>query len=300
MSTDTPSWHSSRYYSRHPEKLPMPTIQGCNYKETERQRRQNETIATGLAIVFGLLPWGYSMPVAYKWPLWAIAFVSVLYLCVTSIPWLASTFSEAPRRYALLVCVTALVVVIFWPIMYGQWKTENAALLEGDLHPLEQSYKAPHRILEIGDARFDWEGDKNAPMVQGLYNAGLLIQVNDKNELDITTPIRDRSGRLVAKLEHNHWSVTSACLDKNYTKDSLEIVDARGMVIFQATLLADRVRLQGEWRDEFGNGFRISADPKGGALFSGWKSPEGEQKEMIIIRPMFKYPSANHWRELVG
>ncbi len=77
----------------------------------------------------------------------------------------------------------------------------------------------------------------------------------------MATPVRDRQEHLVA-IEKNHWSVTPACLDKNYTENSLEVFDARGLVVFQMRLLADYVELQGEWRDEFGNGVRFAEEPR--------------------------------------
>jgi hypothetical protein len=80
--------------------------------------------------------------------------------------------------------------------------------------------------------------------------------------VQVSTVVRDRQGRLGASIEKNHWSVTSACLDKNYSTDSLEILDTRGLVVFQVRLLADRVELQGEWRDEFGNGVRLLGNEK--------------------------------------
>jgi hypothetical protein len=93
--------------------------------------------------------------------------------------------------------------------------------------------------------------------------------------------------------------VTSACLDKNYSSDSLEILDARGLVVFQMRLLADRVDLQGEWRDEFGNGVRLLGNEKmGGGEFGIWHDAKGEQELMELIPMMFKYPSVNHWSEL--
>jgi hypothetical protein len=136
--------------------------------------------------------------------------------------------------------------------------------------------------------------------MQLLYDAGLRLEI-ENGVVQVSTLVRDRQGRLVASILKNHWSVTSACRDKNYSGDSLEILDARGVVVFQMRLLSDRVELQGEWRDEFGNGVRLLGNEKmGGGTMDLWKNPQREQDLMKIIPPMFKYPSVNHWKELVG
>jgi hypothetical protein len=93
--------------------------------------------------------------------------------------------------------------------------------------------------------------------------------------------------------------VTPACLDKNYTKNEVEILDSRGEVIFQLKILSDHVEIQGEWRDEFGNGMRLSTGGGGrGGDITLWRTPEKEQETMKIIKPDFKYPSSLHLGEL--
>jgi hypothetical protein len=183
-----------------------------------------------------------------------------------------------------------------------QRKAERAAELEGDITISNGIAKQP--AFSFGSSRailtFTSNLEKIDPNYEGmhlLYNAGLRLEL-EKGAIQLSTLVRDRQGRLVASIVKNHWSVTSACLDKNYSNDSLEILDARGLVIFQMRLLSDHVELQGEWRDEFGNGVRLLGNENiGGGNFDAWHDASKEQQFMKIIPPMFKYPSANHWGE---
>jgi hypothetical protein len=252
-----------------------------------------------LAIIFGLVPWGFAMPVAYKWPLWFIAMASIVYLCLTTIPWLSVTFPAWPQKVGWIVVVLVICAEIFWPVMHRQWKVEKATVVEGNLRTLSRAMMPVGRTLSVGKANFTFSGTaEQNPGLQFLYDSGFRISVAQNNDLQISTPIRDRFGRLVANIDNNHWTITSACLDKNYTQDSLEILDDRGLVVFQVTILSDRVQIQGEWRDEFGHGLRLSIDPKSGGLsVVSWDTPEHEQQAMQIIGPMFVYPSINHWGE---
>jgi hypothetical protein len=273
------------------------TVAKCYYPEDQYKRERSEKVATGLAIVLGLLPWGYSMPVAYKWPLWAIMLVSLSYLSVSTIPLLSNYFTAPVQRLTFIVGVLALSVATFWPVMRTQWKTENSLAVEGELHPRVKLNQAPQKVIGVATNRYTWAGDQDKEMLTMLYDAGLRIDV-ENNEVVISTPIRDRFGHLLATIDRNHWRVTPACLDKNYTSDSLEVLDSRGHVVFQMTALSDRVQLQGEWRDEFGNGVRLFARPDGGVNIGIWHDSAMEQKIMELIRPMFNYPSINHWGEL--
>ena len=277
----------------------------CHYPLDQEKRERDGKIATVLAIVLALVPWAVGVPIAYRWSLWGISLASVLYLILTIVPLFKNGLTTL-NKYAVAVIVLGLVVLTFSSLATKQWKAERSGEVEGDIRTLQPVAKA--RVLEIGDSgsRLQFgeggaltvipsnvpNGDEGMHM---LYNAGLKFDLEDGVIL-VSTLVRDRQGHLVATIDKNHWSVTSACLDKNYSKDSLEILDARGLVVFQMRLLADRVQLQGEWRDEFGKGVRLSK--QGGGHITIWLNPEKEQELMEIIKPTFKYPSVNHWGEL--
>ncbi len=281
----------------------------CLYTLDAYKRERSEKLATVLAIVLALGPWGLSVPVTYRWGLWGLCLMSVLYLIFTIIPPL--NYLSVPQKVAMSIAILTITFTVFWPVMERQYSTEKASAVEGDIEMLGEGTKV--RILEIGESGTVWrfDGDtgpaltiipSNVPnsdeAVRLLYDSGLKLELKD-GKLLVSTPIRDRQGRLIALVHKNHWSVTSACLDKNYSKDSFEVLDARGLVVFQMRLLTDRVQLQGEWRDEFGNGVRLkSKKAKGeGAFIDFWRTPQKEQELMALISPMFRYPSVNHWSE---
>jgi len=94
-----PEGHNPGWWKRHPQALdtrranPMPKR---GYSEDQYRRDRSERIATVLAVVLALVPWGLGMPVAYKWPLWGLSITSVLYLLMTTI-----TSSLVPIRLAV-------------------------------------------------------------------------------------------------------------------------------------------------------------------------------------------------------
>jgi hypothetical protein len=268
----------------------------CKYPDDQFKRERTDKIATVLAIVLALVPWAVAMPVVYRYPLMGLSLISILYLVLTIIPTFAEGLST-PQKIAVGIGVLALSFAAFWPLVHRQWKAEQANLLEGDLKPQQLASKAPDKTIQIGNTipRMNWHGEEHKDMFTFLYDAGVRLEV-ENNELKLTTPVRDRQGHLVAQIDKNHWSVTNACLDENYTRDSLEILDSRGHVILQMRVLPDRIQLQGEWRDEFGNGVRLM-DEDGQAGITIWKSPQAEQNGMKLIQPLFQYPSVNHWGE---
>jgi hypothetical protein len=75
----------------------------CHYSEDEYKRERDQKIATVLAVVLALVPWGFTMPVTYKWSLWGISLAFVLYLVLNTIPSLANL--STPQRVAVGVAV---------------------------------------------------------------------------------------------------------------------------------------------------------------------------------------------------
>ena len=295
----------------------MPSFK-CNYPDDRESRERNEKIAFVPAILGSLIPLGFSMPVAWKWPLWAVSLISVVYLALAFIPFLARLANG--QKFFIGLAAMSAAIAAFWPVISQQWRAEKSAYVEGDFEPPRKAATllnleignsgsviviAPHSQLNLAGPPVNLAGpnglnigaDQQAQGFRILYNAGLSIEI-ENGELLLTTPVRDREGHLVANIVRNHWSVTNSCLDKNYTSDSLEVLDARGLVIFQVKLLPDRIQLQGEWRDEFGHGIRLVADKAGkGSSLTIWKDAQSELQYMQIITPMFKYPSRNHWGE---
>jgi hypothetical protein len=123
----------------------------------------------------------------------------------------------------------------------------------------------------------------------------------------LSTIIRDRSDHEVVEVDKNHWEVKAAySADHNYNDDSLEVKDAGGHVVLQVHILPDRIQLRGIWHDAFGHGAQITEcpDPLHGTgrlvgcvqeFGSNWP----EEDKMAPVVPTFKYPSREHWAEMV-
>jgi hypothetical protein len=177
------------------------------------------------------------------------------------------------------------------------WRGEQAAKLSGYISAgVKHSGNRAHFVqfgTTGGKLDLRYEG---GPQFQVLYDAGIRIDTGEYGP-EISTTIRDRSGRVVVTVIRNHWTVAAPpiCYDKNYSSNSLEVEDNRGHVVLQITLLPDLVQLQGEWRDEFGNGWRL-ADGQ----IQMWRTAEVENRLKRVISPVFKYPSSEHWGELVA
>jgi hypothetical protein len=126
-----------------------------------------------------------------------------------------------------------------------------------------------------------------------------------KGMVKVSTQIKDQRGYLIAELVRNEWKAAPPpqTWDKNYSQDSLEVIDPRGNVVLQVTALEDRIRLQGEWWGTDGTGTRLvkSQDPSrpgGFIIMLGPKHKPGPLGDSQIVT-MFKYPSELHLGELL-
>jgi hypothetical protein len=156
-------------------------------------------------------------------------------------------------------------------------------------------------VLEIGDSGkgFRWEGPHGVPIMNLVEGSQLTIE-SDNGRIKVSTNIRDKNGALVAELIRNEWKVSPSAWDKNYNDDALEVRNAEGRVVLQVRVTDHSIQLQGEWRDEHGQGIRLvkCANRQTGAIdgciliLGAVDSPDQQ------IEPIFKYPSQLHPGEL--
>lgn len=236
----------------------------------------------------------FPLPVVYRWSVWSVAVILLILICLD----LFEAWISLLPKLTISIFAGLLFAYLTLPISRTQWREERAASLTGYMTAssrLSMVGKTP--LLQLGEGgsilTLGYHGV--GPQIKMLYDAGLRIDMG-KSGPEITTPVRDRQGRLIAEITRNHWRVAPPplCWDKNYTSNSLEIRDEGGHVVFQAILFPNRVVLQGEWRDEFGDGLRISDD-----AITIWKTPQAEKRLEKEIAPIFKYPSSEHWGEYV-
>ena len=96
--------------------------------------------------------------------------------------------------------------------------------------------------------------------------------------------------------------VSNVAWEKNYTRDSLEVKDGDGRIVFQLRIFSERVEFQAEWWDRDGNGIRLVQVKDNPGM------PESDKTGFIIfimkptdhpddpaIQPIFRYPSKKHF-----
>jgi hypothetical protein len=259
--------------------------------------RREKTIAVILDVLFVIVPWGFSMPVMWKAFLWSVAWFLGLYLILSTERFNYLPFHVKIGRACILTVLLAIAVEV--PI-HNMWRTERAAVTEGDLE-LDDPSPNFMRIMEVGDsgAWFVWIPGKEIEQMRPAYDSGFKIE-GSATGLQVSTEVRDWNGNLLLEMTRNHWMIfPTFCKDKNYTNESLEVLDNRGHVVFQLKILPDKIQIQGEWYDDLGRGVQVikSSDPKiPGARFI----PEDRKKGLIstqLIPPVFVYPSKDHWGE---
>ena len=102
----------------------------------------------------------------------------------------------------------------------------------------------------------------------------------------LSATVRDPQGNLIVEIKDNRWQIApNNVWDKNYTKDTLEVKDARGRIVLQVRLLRNEVLLDGEWPTASGAGTVF-------AERSRYSKEDG-------FKPLFKYPSSENWGSYV-
>jgi hypothetical protein len=68
----------------------------------------------------------------------------------------------------------------------------------------------------------------------------------EEDGIKVTTDVRDSLGNVIANMNRNEWTVNrNFMLDRNFDKNSLEVIDNTGKVIFQVRVKGNQVRLSG-------------------------------------------------------
>jgi len=210
------------------------------------------------------------------------------------------------KIFALQAAIVVLGTGIEIAVLYPFWRAEQANALEGDLLGAEDGLleNGATPWVQIGDSKSVFimaSKEKVSPYFKPFPDAEFLVEGGKTAPL-ISTTVRDRFGNLVVKIKQNHWTVYPPyCSDKNYTKYALEVEDSSGHVLLQIRLVPGppRVQVQGEWWSDEGRGLRIVMTQDGNQGLIAPLVPQ-DQKNDHLIQEIFKYPSRNHWKELVN
>jgi hypothetical protein len=112
----------------------------------------------------------------------------------------------------------------------------------------------------------------------------------------VSTTVRDRSGNLIAEIDHDHWLVTDEALDRNFSVNAFEVMDKAKHVVFQVSIEGQVVHVQGEWWSTEERGERL-LEAEQGSMYRVPLWPANQHLE-YLIKPMFVYPSKDHLGEL--
>ena len=258
---------------------------------------KRDAVALISDIVLAVIPGVTPMPVIWRWVTWFVCFVVFVFVVQSLI---GLRYKLKPLAVLLLSCIFALV---FWTTAYGQWRAEKASEGRGELVSagLLPDVPAGQYVIEIGpnsQGRLLFGITNHEPWVMGRDR--LRFDSDNNGQMLFSTTIRDRTGNTIVEIDKNVWRVSkqeNESWDKNYSKNRLEVLDGRGLVVLQVKLFSNGVQLQGVWHQDNGDGF-VFVQLKPGEVGSMWGLFSAANPQMFPdIYKAFKYPSAEHWGE---
>lgn len=177
-------------------------------------------------------------------------------------------------KFVALAALYLLIISIAWGQINLQLETDWRSKYDGILEsPYVSTSTNP--AIAFGGTTLNWGGAPNTPQI--TFNDGGFIMVNLINgEAVLTTQIRDSNGDLIGKIDDNHWYIYSPqfIVDRNFTDNSLEILDLKGNPTFQVQIEGNTVHIAGYYYKQ-----------------------EGGLPDFIgpwINNPLFVYPSVYH------
>jgi hypothetical protein len=255
-----------------------------------------------LDLLLAIIPSVVEMPVMVKWLIWLLAWILlILYVVPGWFPTLSDNLSK-PRMVSVQVIMIIGFILGFFHLARAQWIGEQSNVLEGFLEPLKRSQN-PQADIEWGFGSkgtiFHYHYPSNDNDLNVLHELGFTVEI--KNGIPVlTTPVKDRSGNIIAIIAQNHWTVRPQfSLDKNYTQDTLEVLDSTGHSVIQVRVLGDLIQINGEWRDEYGQGIEITGDDNGVVRVNRWKNAHEEMETEKALHPIFNYPSKLYWQQFL-
>ena len=259
------------------------------------------------------------------WPYITIANTAVVAL----ITWL---IKDIPLNLKVVITILILITVVgqIFTLRARQQRQQIAkysGVLKGPaltlLSPSQNIY--PKLKLGNSNAFLFWQGPQGQPIFRMFKDNELVIWIED-GRLKVSTQIRDCHGELIAEIIGNDWKLRKDNLwDRNYDKNALEVRDAKGDVILQIVLQEDYIQFAAKMYSRNGDGFGIGTETftqedirrheekslKIVAASDGPKEvtvgdvtgvmevrPPG-QSLMLMIEPIFRYPSDLHLGERI-
>jgi hypothetical protein len=262
--------------------------------------RNRKLIELTGALLFTAVGMTTSLPISIALPIWIISFIVFIYVALDTIPY-ADKLSKS-RKGFICTLITLLSADLSAPFIRHKYMEERSAVLDGYIRA-RNPWKYAQPVIEFGDSGIKYFWRPTDEPLRFLKDTKLSLRTGE-NGIEISTTILDHAGNRIVWIENNHWHVAAPPIsgDKNFTDDTLEVLDSGGRVILQAHLLPDRVQMRGEWHDKFNKGVEISDCYRNGGTHGclqvfgeNWS----EEKQEATIHPIFKYPSSAFLGELI-
>ncbi len=202
-----------------------------------------------------------------------------------------------PAKVAIAYTATLVVgLIAYQPIIITHYNREQASFDDGTLSARRgwllrwalkpREYKPIPIILDDASGGFVYGGKRGESIFKSGQNEPILsVDRDEYGDPLISVTVRDRDGRALVDIVHNHWIVSKSnelIWDKNYRNDSLELVDSQKKIIFQVRILPEEIHILATlFHEENGVWVPISL--------------RMHNEERIL--PMFRYPSKEHWGE---
>lgn len=244
-----------------------------------------------------------------------LSFVGILYAATAGFlalwflaSWVADSdlFSQYTNRnlWELRISIIALgCAITAWPI-YRQWRVERAEAKDGVLVPSDYDSDIPKDrfCLKIagsprGQGAFLVPNDKKSSPL-GVMGDSVVLEPHD-GTVALSTVVRDEASDLIVEIDGNVWHVSHEqhiSWDKNYNKDSLEVLDGQGRVVLWVKALKNEIQIEGDWHREDHWEVKITEGPDGPVMLSEPMYYPDIQK--VALARKFLYPGKDHWGEL--
>jgi hypothetical protein len=207
------------------------------------------------------------------------------------------------HRKRLRVCAIIVFIAIFLLKVFQVFEDEkrrNQKLDFGILRPAETIIIGREKVppfIRVGRSNFflftDGSSESN---IQTFFKDNDLRITEYQGSLKISTDIRNKDGKVIAKVENNEWKIKpEKSFDFNYTNDALEIKDDNDRVIFQVRINKNIIELQGIFNSASGKSLLLTESGQIGVS----KTPFDSSELINPIVPIFKYPRKLHFGELV-
>ena len=173
--------------------------------------------------------------------------------------------------------------------------TKESGLISGNI----LNKKTAVRAVAIGKTVLILENDDpNMPIFKMRDGSNKFNIWIENEEIKVSTSIINEKGELIGELIANEWILNKdRRLDRNFDKNSLEVLDKEGEVVFQLFYDGEKANFQGTLRGKNGEGMAFVANKEGDGSSMVYLKPN--VLNPYLIERMFKYPSDLHKGEKI-